>query len=109
MMKKLLLTTLTVFAIASANASDFLQSSHNWNDGSSDPFKTAITAAETDYAAALAARMAWRDTGKMIKEAKKLHKAGRVDVATALAKKAHKQAVNALAQAAVAGSAGPRF
>ena len=108
MMKKILLTTtLTVFVLTAQ--ADFLGSDHNWNNGSSDPYKTAITAAETDYATVLAARMAWRDTGKMIKEAKKLHKAGKVDVATALAKKAHKQAVNALAQAAVAGSAGPRF
>jgi len=53
--------------------------------------------------------MAWRDTGAMIKEAKKLHKAGKVNAATALAKKAHTQAINALAQASVAGSAGPSF
>jgi len=65
-MKKLLLTTLTVFAF-SAQA-DYLDGAHNWNTGSSDPFKAAITAAETDYATALAASMAWRDTGKMIKE-----------------------------------------
>ncbi len=108
-MKKLLFTILTVFAL-SAQAADFLPSSHNWNSGSSgDAFSAAVSAAEADYAKALAANMAWRDTEKMIKEAKKLHKSGKVDAATALAKKAHKQAVNALAQAAVAGSAGPRF
>jgi hypothetical protein len=53
--------------------------------------------------------MAWRDTGKMIKEAHKLQKSGKNSAALAVAKAAHNQAVNALAQAAVAGSAGPRF
>jgi hypothetical protein len=109
MMKKILLTTLTVFAL-STQAADFLPSAHNWNTGSSgDAFSAAIGAAEADYASALSANMAWRDTGAMIKEAKKLHKAGKVNAATALAKKAHTQAINALAQASVAGSAGPSF
>ena len=106
-MKKLILTTLTVFAF-SAQA-DFLGSSHDWNNGSSDPFKAALAAAESGYAANLKAKMAWRDTGAMIKEAKKLHKAGKDDAAIALAKKSNTQAVNALAQAAVADFAGPRF
>lgn len=106
-MKKMLLTTFAVFSLAAQ--ADYLGSSHNWNDGSSDPYKAAITAAESDHAKALAASMAWRDTGAMIKEAKKLKAAGKKDAALAMAKKAHMQAVNALAQAAVAGSAGPRF
>ncbi|HIG89029.1 hypothetical protein [Candidatus Thioglobus sp.] len=108
-MKKILLTILTVFAL-STQAFDFLPSSYNWNSGSSgDAFAATLSAAEADYASALAASMAWRDTGAMIKEAKKLHKSGKVDAATALVKKAHTQAENALAQAAVAGSAGPLF
>jgi hypothetical protein len=45
----------------------------------------------------------------MIKEAHKLQKSGKNSAALAVAKAAHNQAVNALAQAAVAGSAGPRF
>jgi cytochrome c oxidase cbb3-type subunit 3 len=65
-------------------------------------FDAVIAAAQANYKKALAAKMAWRDTAKMIKEAKKTK-----DVA--LAKAANKQAVNALAQAAVAGTAGPRF
>ncbi len=69
---------------------------------SGDSFDAVIKAADANYKKALAAKMAWRDTGKMIKEAKKTK-----DVA--LAKAANKQAVNALAQAAVAGAAGPRF
>ncbi len=72
-------------------------------------FAAVIAAAEANYKKALDASMAWRDTGSMIKEAKKLNKAGKGDVAIALAKKANTQAVNALVQAAVAGSAGPRF
>ncbi|MEO1890127.1 MAG: cytochrome-c oxidase, cbb3-type subunit III [Candidatus Thioglobus sp.] len=69
---------------------------------SGDSFDAVIKAADANYKKALAAKMAWRDTGKMIKEAKKTK-----DVA--LAKAANKQAVNALAQAAAAGTAGPRF
>jgi len=99
-MKKILLTTLAVFTLSA-------QAFHTPEAAVS--FKSVIGAAEADYKKALAAKMAWRDTGKMIKEAKKLNKAGKTGAAIAVAKKAHKQAVNALAQAAVAGSAGPRF
>ena len=106
-MKKILLTTLTVFAF-SAQA-DYLGSGHNWNDGSSDPFKAAIAAAESGYAANLKAQMAWRDTAKMIKEAKKLQASGNSAAAIALANAAHTQTVNAAAQTANAISAGPRF
>jgi len=72
-------------------------------------FDAVLSAAEANYKKALSAKMAWRDTGAMIKEAKKLHKAGKGDAAIALAKKSNTQAVNALAQAAVADFAGPRF
>ncbi len=65
-------------------------------------FDAVIAAAEANYKKALDVSMAWRDTGKMIKEAKKTK-----DVA--LAKAANKQAVNSLAQAAVAATASPRF
>ena len=68
----------------------------------SDSFADVIAAAEANYKRNLEQQMAWRDTGKMIKEAKKTQ-----DVA--LAKKANTQAVNALRQASIAGSAGPRF
>ncbi|MBW5290853.1 MAG: hypothetical protein Rsou_1170 [Candidatus Ruthia sp. Asou_11_S2] len=106
-MKKILLTTLTLFALTvQANS---LDSSHNWNNGSSDSFKSAIKAAETGYKANLAVNMAWRDTGKMIKKAKKLHKAGKNAAAVALANKAHKQTINATAQTALAKTAGPRL
>ncbi len=106
-MKKLLVTTLSVFAL-SAQAG-FMSSSHNWNNGSSDPFKAALSAAESGLAANVKANMAWRDTGKMIKEAKKLHKAGKASAALAMANKALKQTQNAAAQTKLAVSAGPRF
>ncbi len=68
----------------------------------SDSFVDVIAAAEANYKKNLDQRMAWRDTGKMIKKAKK-------DKDVALAKKANTQAVNALRQASVAGTAGPTF
>jgi hypothetical protein len=105
-MKKLLLTTAAVFALTVQAGS---LSIHNWNNGSSNSFKFAIKAAETGYKANLAVNMAWRDTRKMITEAKKLHKAGKNVAAIALANKAHKQTVNATAQTALVESAGPRF
>lgn len=107
-MKKVLLTTLAVFSL-SATAADFLGSSHNWNNGSSDPFKTTVASAEKGLKANLSASMAWRDTAKMISEAKKLQASGKTDAALALAKKAHTQTVNAAAQTAAAATAGPRF
>ncbi len=106
-MKKVLITVLSVFALTAQ--ADFLGSSHNWNNGSSDPFKAAVAAAESGYKANLAANMAWRDTGKMIKEAKKLNAAGKTAAAVALANKAHAQTVNATAQTALAKNAGPLF
>jgi len=102
-MKKLLLTTMAVFALTVQAGS--LSSVHNQNNS----FKSAIKAAETGYKANLAVNMAWRDTRKMITEAKKLHKAGKNVAAIALANKAHKQTVNATAQTALTESAGPRF
>lgn len=109
-MKKLLLLTTTLIGFTlSVQAGDAMMSaSHNWNNGL-DPFKAAISAAKSSYKAVLKVNMAWRDTAKMIKKAEKLHKKGKVDAAIKLANKAHKQSINAMAQAKVAGSAGPRF
>lgn len=106
-MKKVLITVLSVFALTAQ--ADFLGSAHNWNNGSSDSFKSAVKAAEAGYKANLAVNMAWRDTGKMIKEAKKLNATGKTAAAVALANKAYAQTANATAQAAIAGSAGPSF
>ena len=104
-MKKLLLTTLTVLSM-SAYA---VPSCHNWNDGSSDPFAAAISAAEAGYAANLKVNMAWRDTGKMIKEAKKLSATPCSSSALAMANKAKDQAIDAQKQAVEQANAGPSF
>ncbi|ABL02525.1 hypothetical protein Rmag_0804 [Candidatus Ruthia magnifica str. Cm (Calyptogena magnifica)] len=106
-MKKVLLTILILFALIVQ--ADFLDDSHNWNNGSSGSFKSVIKAAETDYKVNLAANMAWRDTEKMIKKAKRLYKAGKNAAAISLANKAHKQIINAIAQTELAKTAGPRF
>jgi len=58
----------------------------------------AIAAAEAAYGKAKKALYAWRDTGKIIKKAKKALKAGDDAKAIKLANKARKQAEDALAQ-----------
>lgn len=107
-MKKLLLTALTVFAF-SAQANYYLNNHHNWNKGSLDAVEVAISAVEADYAKALEYSMAWRDTGKLIEEAKKLRKLKHTDEVLALLKVAQNQATRALEQAKASYSAGPRF
>lgn len=74
-----------------------------------DEFTKTIKAAKAGYKANLKANMAWRDTGKMIKAAKKLYKSGDNDEAVALAKRALTQTENAREQAAAAEFARPRF
>jgi hypothetical protein len=95
-MKKILITALSVFALTAQ--AGFMGASHDWNNGSSNPFKSAIKAAETGYKANLAVNMAWRDTAKMIKAAKKLNAAGKTAAAVKLANEAHHQTVKATAQ-----------
>jgi len=107
-MKKLLLTTLTVFAF-SAQAADFLPSAHDWNTGSVDTAKAAIAAATAENAKAKAVGFEWRDTGKMLKEAAKLATKGDTANAVAMANKAKAQAVNAQQQAKDQANAGPSF
>ena len=68
----------------------------------SDSFADVIAAAEANYKKNVAQNSGWRDTGKLIKEAKKTKDAS-------LAARANTQAVNALRQASVAVTAGPRF
>jgi len=58
----------------------------------------AIAAAERAYKKAVAELYAWRDTGKLIKKAKKALKDGNEDKAIKLANKAKKQADDAIAQ-----------
>jgi hypothetical protein len=106
-MKKILILTLSVFAL-SAQAGSSYSSLHNWNNLSVS-FKSSINAAETGYKANLAVNMAWRDTGKMIKQAKKLNAAGKKAAAVVLAHQAYQQTVNATAQSMLAADAGPNF
>ena len=58
----------------------------------------AIASAEAAYKIALDEMYAWRDTGKLIKKAKKALKAGKDAEAIKLANKAKKQAEDAVAQ-----------
>lgn len=101
-MKKMLLTVVFVMATA-GHAADFLPSSHNWNDGSTDPLKAAIAAANAENAKAKKVGHEWRDTGKMIKEAAKV--GGKKGIA--LANAARDQAVAAQQQAKDQANAGP--
>ncbi len=105
-MKKVLLIALVLFTLTAL--AGYMGSLYNWNNDSNS-FKSSIAVAETGYKENLAADMAWRDTGKMIKEAKKLYKSGKNVAAIILANKAHKQTVNATLQTIVAKTAGPRF
>jgi len=68
----------------------------------SDSLVDVLAAAQANYDKNFSQNAAWRDTQKMIKDAKKNN-----DVV--LAKKANTQAVNALRQASMAESAGPTF
>ncbi|MFO7603028.1 MAG: hypothetical protein R6X06_04345 [Gammaproteobacteria bacterium] len=63
-----------------------------------DQASAAIAAATAANSQAAKVNYEWRDTGKMIKEAEKASKEGKFDDAVKLAKKAERQAKNALAQ-----------
>ena len=102
-MKKLLLTTLTVFAISSANAAESQPSSHNWNLGSNQ-CNIALSAAKAENKKARKADFEWRDTRKLMKKAKKAGGAKCV----ALAGKAKAQAIGAQQQAKDQAKTGPR-
>lgn len=63
-------------------------------------FQEAWDAAESKRVEAAAAGVEWRDTGKMLADAKAAYEKGDKDAAKALVKKAHKQSKAALAQGA---------
>ena len=69
----------------------------------------AITAAETANSRAKKVNNEWRDTGKIIKSAKKAEKEGDFDKAVKLANKAKRQAENAYQQYLEQKNAGPRI
>lgn len=69
----------------------------------------AIIAATTANGKANKVSYAWRDTGKIIKKARKAKDAGKFDAAVKLAKKAERQAVNAYTQYQEQRNAKPRY
>ena len=70
---------------------------------------SAITAAEHETKRAKSKGFEWRDTGKIIKKAKKAMKEGDFDTAVKLANKAKRQSSSALAQAEAQKNAGPNY
>lgn len=109
-MKKILLTTLSVFALsaqADLIAADY---KYNWNgtpsvNSSGNACKNAIVAANAENKKANKARFEWRDTRKILKKAKKV--GGKECVK--LANKAKNQAILAQQQAKDQANVGPRF
>ncbi len=97
-MKKLLLA---------ASAALFLQACANTPPVSDA--KAAISAAEQETLQARKVNNEWRDTGKIIKKAKKAMKKGEIETAIKLANKARRQSSNALKQYAEQKSSGPHF
>jgi len=69
----------------------------------------AINAASSANSAVKKVNNEWRDTGKLIKSAKKAKDKGDYDVAVKLAKKAKNQANNAMAQYKSQKNAKPRI
>ncbi len=102
-MKKILLT-LGVFVLSTQTnlfAMQYHTNTHNWNNNC----ESAISAANFENEKAKKVSFEWRDTRKLIKEAKK---AGG-DKCVELANKAKNQAILAQQQARDQANAGPRF
>lgn len=76
-------------------------------DADADGAAAAIAAAEAANKTAIAAGAEWRDTGKMIKHAQEAAKKGEFAAAVKAAKKAQRQAENAVKQADGQKMAGP--
>ncbi len=102
-MKIKLFSSIALIALLSACASN-----GSMNASSSD-FDSIIKQAIAENAKAKKVGFEWRDTGKMIKKAKKLAASGDTEKAIKLAKKAKKQAMDAQAQAVAQASPTPRY
>ena len=76
---------------------------------SSEEANAAISTAEQKTQQARDVNYEWRDTGKIIKQAKSALKKGEMDTAIKLANKASRQSDNALKQYAQQLDAGPSF
>jgi PBP1b-binding outer membrane lipoprotein LpoB len=66
---------------------------------SSDDFPTAWEKADAKRKEAASLGYEWRDTGKMLKKAKKEHEEGNVEAAMKLVKQAMEESTDAIAQA----------
>ena len=110
-MKKILLPIIiavSVLTTFTTHAAEMMDSKHNWNSPMSATAK-AIKDAKSENKKAKKVGFEWRDTGKMIKKANKLAKAGKKGKAVKLANKAKRQAINAQHQALTAKGAGPHL
>jgi hypothetical protein len=118
-MKKLLLTLVAVFTL-SVHAGDPMQSTHNWNIGSTNDAVTAhllalsvpvydalLVEAKSEQSKAKALGFEWRDIGKFMKDAAKAQGAGDWSKAQALLNKAASQGRLGQQQAADQANAGP--
>ncbi len=97
------------FAIAAAFALGACASGGGSSEANKGDASSAITAAEHEKKRAKGKGYEWRDTGKIIKKAKKAMKAGDYDKAVKLANKAKRQSTNALAQYEQQKNAGPNY
>ncbi len=110
-MKKILLITLSVFALSAQADLLAVDHTHNWNKAptaktsSSNACSNAIAAAKAENKKAKKAGFEWRDTGKFLKQAKKV--GGKKCLK--LANKAKNQAIAAQQQAKDQANAGPSF
>jgi len=91
-MKKIALLVVAIALTLSACSSS-PDTAHNKNDAAA-----SITAAEEANTRAKKVNYEWRDTGKIIKKAKKAQQDGNYDMAVKLADKAKRQAQNAYKQ-----------
>jgi len=109
-MKKILLTTFSVFVLFAQTDLIAADYTHNWNSALSSKYsgnacKNAIVAANAENKKAKQARFEWRDTRKFIKKANKVGG----EECVKLANQAKHQAILAQQQAKDQANAGSRF
>ncbi|SMN16121.1 hypothetical protein CRYPD_873 [uncultured Candidatus Thioglobus sp.] len=107
-MKKILLTTLTVFALSAQADLTAVDRGHNWSN-SPIVFEVEVRSAKAEQRRAKKAGFEWHDIGKFLKKAAKMHKAGDTKGAMKLVKKAKTQAMLGQQQAKDQANAGPSF
>lgn len=93
-MKKILIAVAAMAAMAAANATTYEES-----------LNTAVANNEKS----MDLSYAWRDTGSLIKQAKKLMKSGLEADAIEVLARANQQALYAIEQARVGATAGPKY